>query len=175
MDADLESSDASSPGCAGKTAAQAMDEETRALFERGVMALREERAAEAVAALRRATVLAPDHAQIRSFLGLAIALAEGNFAEARVLCEGAVRQEFFSPEVYLNLAKVYLRFGRRAEALRYLRRGQMIDPGHVPIKQLIAALGRRRLPILPFLPRRHPINRALGSVRTRFVEVFSRG
>lgn len=163
------------PDGSGQASKQAIDEPTRGLFERGVAALSEDRTGDALVALREASELAPDHAQIRSYLGLAIARSEKNFAEARELCEAAAKQEFFNPDVYLNLAKVYLCFGRRAEALRYLRRGAMIDPGHAPIKELIAGLGRRKLPILPFLPRRHPINRALGTVRTKVAEVFSRG
>ena len=165
-------------GGSGQASKQTIDGPTRALFERAVTLLREDRAGDAseqaLVALREARDLAPDHAQIRSYLGLAIARSEKNFAEARELCEDAAKQEFFNPDVYLNLAKVYLCFGRRAEALRYLRRGQMIDPGHAPIKRLIAGLGHRKLPILPFLPRRHPINRALGTARTKLAELFSR-
>ncbi len=176
MEAEADSPGASvPPGGSGQASKQALDDATRALFERGVNALGEDRADEALVALREARGFAPDHAQIRSYLGLAIARSEKNFAEARELCEDAAKQEFFNPDVYLNLAKVYLCFGRRAEALRYLRRGQMIDPGHAPIKELIAGLGRRKLPILPFLPRRHPINRALGTARSKVAEVFSRG
>ena len=162
------------PGASGQVSKQAIDEPTRALFERGRALLSEDRSQEALAPLREACDMAPDHAQIRSWLGLAIARSEKNFAEARELCEDAAKQEFFNPDMYLNLAKVYLCFGRRAEALRYLRRGQMIDPGHAPIKQLIAGLGHRKLPILPFLPRRHPINRALGTARGKLTGLFSR-
>jgi len=158
----------------GTPSKQSLDDATRALFEHGIDALEADRAADAMASLREAYALAPDHARIRSVLGLAVARADGNFAEARTLCEDAAKQEFFNPELYLNLAKVYLHFGRRSEALRYLRRGEMIDPGHAPIQLLIASLGRRRLPIVPFLPRRHPVNRALGTARNKVMGVFSR-
>jgi len=73
--------------------------------------------------LSSAAQLAPEHARIRSLLGLSIAYVERDFARARRLCESAAKQEFFNPDVYLNLARVYLVFGRRSEALRYLRRG----------------------------------------------------
>ena len=51
----------------------------------------------------------------------------------------------------------------------------MIDPGHEGIRETIASLGSRRLPILPFLPRRHPVNRVLGTARSRLVGGFIRG
>jgi Flp pilus assembly protein TadD len=158
-----------------KASKQALDETTRDLFDRGSKALTEDRADEALVLLREANERAPDHAQIRSALGLALARAERDFSKARGLCEAAAKQEFFNPELYLNLAKVYLCFGRRSEALRYLRRGQMIDPGHAPIQELIASLGRRRLPLVPFLPRRHLVNRALGNARSKVASVFSKG
>ncbi len=153
---------------------KSLDEATRSLLERGLAALENDRADEAVECLREANRAAPDSAQIRSVFGLATARASENFTEARTLCEGAAKQEFFNPELYLNLAKVYLHFGRRSEAMRYLRRGQMIDPGHLPIEELIASLGHRRLPIVPFLPRRHPVNRALGTARNKVLSAFSR-
>ena len=142
----------------------------REAFERGRHQLHSNDLQSALASLREAQALAPDHAQIRSSLGLAVALSERDFEAARTLCESAAKQEFFNPEVYLNLARVYLAVGRRPEALRYLRRGQMIDPGHAAIRDAIADLGMRRLPIVPFLPRRHLVNRMLGSVRSVFVD-----
>lgn len=151
-----------------------LDPDAQAAFERGLRALAEDRVQDAVVALREAHERAPERAAIRSNLGLALARDGGNFSEARALCEDAAKQEFFNPELYLNLAKVYLCFGRRSEALRYLRRGQMIDPGHEPIRQAIASLGHRRLPVVPFLPRRHPLNRALGTARNVMLAAFSR-
>lgn len=144
--------------------------EARAAFERGRQALESGSPEAAVEALREAQRLAPDHAQIRSLLGLAIARTGRDFEAARTLCESAAKQEFFNPDLYLHLAQVYLGVGRRPEALRYLRRGQMIDPGHVAIREAIVDLGMRRLPIVPFLPRRHMVNRMLGSVRSLVVD-----
>jgi Flp pilus assembly protein TadD len=144
--------------------------EAREAFERGRQQLDAGSPELAVEALREAQRLVPDHAQIRSLLGLAIARTGRDFEAARTLCESAAKQEFFNPDLYHNLAQVYLGLGRRPEALRYLRRGQMIDPGHAAIREAIAHLGMRRLPILPFLPRRHVVNRMLGSVRSLFVD-----
>lgn len=145
-----------------------LGERAREAFARGQQLLDANDAPGALAALREAEALAPEHAQIRSALGLAVALEGRDFESARSLCESAAKQEFFNPDLYLNLAKVYLSVGRRPEALRYLRRGQMIDPGHGAIRDAITELGMRRLPIVPFLPRRHVVNRMLGSVRSLF-------
>lgn len=109
------------------------------------------------------------HAQVRSFYGLAIGLARGRYHEALDLCSSAVKQEFFNPDLYINVARLNLAFGFKAEALRYLRRAKMIDPANPSIEGLFAELGFRSDPVLRFLPRRHLLNRWLGSARSVFV------
>jgi tetratricopeptide (TPR) repeat protein len=98
----------------------------------------------------------------RSFYGLGLALVERRFDRALELCRSAAKEEFFNPELYHNLARVHLAFGFKAEAIRYLRRGLMIDPGNAAMLAQLNDLGLRRRPVLSFLPRRHPINRLLG-------------
>jgi Flp pilus assembly protein TadD len=149
-----------------------LGEEAQRLFRQGRARLEEGLDAEALDCLQKAAQLAPDHVQLRSWLGVAVARAEHDFEQSRAMCESAAKQEFFNPDLYLNVSFVYMEFGRRAEALRYLRRGQMIDPGHAEIRQEISRLGNRRLPIVPFLPRRHPLNRALGSARKFVMSPF---
>jgi Flp pilus assembly protein TadD len=148
------------------------DPEVTALFDQGRSCLDNGNPSEALECLRQARTAAPEHAQIRSYLGLAVARSGGDFSEARSLCEDATTQEFFNPDLYLNLAKVFLSFGRRPEALRYLRRGLMIAPGHEGIRASIQSLGNRRLPVVPFLPRRHPVNRVLGNARSRMMSAL---
>lgn len=98
----------------------------------------------------------------RSFYGLGLALVERRFDRALELCRSAAKEEFFNPELYHNLARVHLAFGFKAEAIRYLRRGLMIDPGNAAMQSELRGLGMRRRPVLSFLPRRHPVNRLLG-------------
>jgi tetratricopeptide (TPR) repeat protein len=107
----------------------------------------------------------PAHAQVRSYYGLAIGLARGRYHEALDLCQSAVKQEFFNPDLYVNVARLHLAFGFKAEGLRYLRRARMIDPASASIDVLLAELGFRSEPVLRFLPRRHLLNRWLGSAR----------
>ena len=98
----------------------------------------------------------------RSFYGLCLALVERRFDRALELCRSAAKEEFFNPELYHNLARVHLAFGFKAEAMRYLRRGLMIDPSNAAMVTQLQDLGMRRRPVLSFLPRRHPMNRLLG-------------
>jgi tetratricopeptide (TPR) repeat protein len=115
--------------------------------------------------LRCAHAHNPNDARVRSYYGLCLGLAERRFEESVELCQSAAKQEFFNPELYLNLAKLHLAFGFKSQGIRYLRRGLMIDPSNVPLETLLRDLGDRMSPVLRFLPRRHPVNRWLGTAR----------
>lgn len=132
---------------------------------RGRELLARESAAEALEHFRAAHQLDRANPRYRSFYGLALALVERRFNQALELCRSAAKEEFFNPELYHNLARVHLAFGFKAEAIRYLRRGLMIDPANAPMARDLAVLGQRTRPVLGFLPRRHPLNRLLGRFR----------
>lgn len=134
-------------------------------YRQGQALLADHREEEALEHFRAAHELDPGSARYASFYGLGLALVERRFNRAVELCRTAAKQEFFSPDLYHNLARVHLAFGFKAEGLRYLRRGLMIDPGNRAIRSEVARMGVRRRPVLEFLPRRHFLNRWLGRVR----------
>lgn len=140
-------------------------------FRQGQTLLDQELAAEALEHFRAAHGLDSESARYRSYYGLGLALVERRFNKAVELCRSAVKDEFFSPDLYRNLAQVHLAFGFKAEGIRYLRRGLMIDPGSRSIIGDLERLGVRRRPVLPFLPRRHVLNRWLGRMRSTLFPV----
>jgi Flp pilus assembly protein TadD len=144
--------------------------EIESLHERGAQSLEEERFDEALESLSEAHRMDPENARVQSLLGVAMARSGSSFETARSLCEEATKREFDNAELYVNLARVYLGYGRRREALRYLRRGQMIEPDHPAVLHAFVELGSRRPPVCRFLPRRHPLNRLLGTLRSRFFD-----
>jgi tetratricopeptide (TPR) repeat protein len=136
-------------------------------FRHGQATLAEADHAQALEHFRAAHRLDPTSARYRSYYGLALALAERRFDKALELCRSAAKEEFFNPALYHNLALVHLAFGFKAEGIRYLRRGLMIDPADDAIANELRTLGVRRRPPLGFLSRRHRLNRLLGRVRGR--------
>jgi tetratricopeptide (TPR) repeat protein len=106
-------------------------------------------------------------ARHRSYHGLALGLAKKQLDRALELCRSAAKEEFFNPEHYHNLARLHIAFGFKAEGIRYLRRGLMIDPGSEPIAEELRRMGVRRRPPLGFLRRQHLFNRWLGRVLGR--------
>ncbi len=137
-----------------------------AILMRGRALLSEGDAEGAMQYLRPAFDDNPAHAQLRSLYGLAMGLARRRYHEALDLCQSAVKQEFFNPDLYVNVARLNLAYGFKAEALRYLRRARMIDPANPAIHGLFDQLGARSEPVLRFLPRRHLLNRWLGAARS---------
>lgn len=111
----------------------------------------------------------PDDARLRSYYGWAVATIEHRIERGLGLCREALRADGSCAEIYLNLARVLMSHGRKAEGIRYLKRGLMVDPRDVGLIQEWRKLGVRRRPVLPFLPRRHLVNRCLGRVRGRLV------
>ena len=113
-----------------------------------------------------------DDARLRSHYGWAVATIEHRFERGLALCREALRADGRSADVYLNLSRVLMAGGRKAEGLRYLKRGLMVDPRDATLLLEWRRLGVRRRPVLPFLPRRHLANRLLGHVRGMVVRDF---
>ena len=111
---------------------------------------------------------APNHAGKRVLdLGYGLARFHGEVDEGLRLCRRAVEIELYQPENHYYLAATYLLAGDRRSAIDALEQGLQVDATHAGLKELMADLGRRRSPMLPFLPRRHVLNRWLGKVRHR--------
>jgi tetratricopeptide (TPR) repeat protein len=137
-------------------------------FRQGREELRDEALERALAHFRAAHRLDPGSARYRSFYGLALGLCERRWEQSLELCRSAARDEFFDPVHYHNLARLHLAFGFKAEAIRLLRRGLMIDPGNQEIGDALRRLGVRKRPPLAFLRRENALNRLLGRLSERF-------
>ena len=55
----------------------------------------------------------------------------------------------------------------KADAIRCLKRGRMIDPSNKSIAQMLREIGMRQGPVIRFLPRGHRLNVWLGQARHR--------
>ncbi|MFQ5697418.1 MAG: tetratricopeptide repeat protein [Myxococcota bacterium] len=140
---------------------------------RGLALLQGGHGSEAFEHLSRAYLTDPQNARFRSSYALALALVRGQFLGAAELARAAVRQEFYNPDLYLNLSRIYLTFDMKADAIRFLRRGLMVDPENDRLARKLSDLGMRRRPPLRFLPRGHLANRILGRVQARMLGPYS--
>ena len=136
-------------------------------FHEGQSELERERVDVALEHFRAAHRLDPTSPRYRSYFGLCLGLGERRFDRALELCRSAAKEEFFNPALYHNLARLHVAFGFKAEGIRFLRRGLMIDPQNAAILAEMRRLGVRRKPVLGFLRRGHVFNRWFGKLRNR--------
>jgi tetratricopeptide (TPR) repeat protein len=100
-----------------------------------------------------------------SYYGLCLALVEKKFKPAIELCKRAIELQFYHPEHYVNLARVYVATGNRRKALGVLEEGLRVLPDDENIVRLRREMGIRSRPAIPFLSRDHVLNRMLGRAR----------
>jgi len=142
-------------------------------FRKGLQALEERRYLESLAFFESALNLeeksgnpAP-RMKYLSYYGLSLSLAAGRTQEAVEMCERALSVEFYNPDLYLNVARVYMAAGERRRAHKALCQGLRIEKGHTGLISEIRRMGLRRRPLFGFLPRNHPINVLTGRLVAR--------
>lgn len=104
-----------------------------------------------------------------SYLGFGIAKVQGRHGEGIRVAKLGVELDIHQPESYFLLAETHLLRGDRRSAIGVIENGLLIDASNRGLLELKAQLGLRRRPVLPFLPRRHVLNRWLGKLRHRLL------
>jgi tetratricopeptide (TPR) repeat protein len=107
------------------------------------------------------------HPTAMSFYAVCLAAVEGDYEKAISLGLLAAEKEFYNPEVYLNLGKIFLLRGQKSVAIKAFRKGLRIDDTHSALKEEIRRLGQRRRPVVPFLPRQNMLNKLLGMLAVK--------
>jgi tetratricopeptide (TPR) repeat protein len=140
--------------------------------KKGLVALAEGRPAEATAMFEAAMVIERERSVSRpqmrylSYYGLSLAQSKRPSREAVKACETAAQIDFFSPDLLLNLGKVYLLAGKTTKALETFERGLRIAPRFKALQIELSKVDRRQPSPFPSLSRNHPINRWLGKIRS---------
>ena len=107
------------------------------------------------------------HPTATSYYAVSLANVEGNYDKAISLCLMAAEKEFYNPEIYLNLGRVFLLNGQKAVAVRAFRKGLKYDNCNMGLLVEMKRLGLRKRPVITFLPRQNLFNRCLGRLVAR--------
>lgn len=107
------------------------------------------------------------HPTAMSYYAVSLANVEGNYDKAISLCLMAAEKEFYNPDIYLNLGRIFLLNGQKSVAIKAFRKGLKYDSSHNALRQEVKVLGVRRRPVVPFLPRQNFVNRFLGILANR--------
>jgi tetratricopeptide (TPR) repeat protein len=138
-------------------------------FRKGVELLKNEYPQKALVSLRRAYESDKHNAYYSSFLGLAIARAQRKWQQASELCEIAVQLNPKEVQFHLNLGEVYASAGMREKALDKLDHALDLFGKDARLMKARSKVVSRRAPLLPFLGRKHLLNRKLGKLRHRLL------
>lgn len=147
-----------------------MESEAVREFKDGVYDLNNQNVRSALLHLRRAAELDKQNPFYLSYLGLALAMADKNWEQAEDLCYTALKKKRNQPELYLNLAEVFRRNGKKADAIDTLTEGLPLTKRDPRLLKALAKLGMRRAPVLPFLKRDNLLNRKLGKLRSKVLK-----
>ena len=151
-----------------------MDTEAFREFKQGLALLRDNYAIKALPHMRRAVELEKNNPYYMSYLGVVMARSEQRWAEAEKLCDGAVRMKRNQAQLYLNLAEVYATAGRREDAVEALQAGLKFARRDVRLNIALNRLIHRRAPVFTFLARKHPLNKSVGKLRHRTLQMIGR-
>ena len=135
------------------------------LFEKGTALLNDNNPLTALAFFEKAYNIKKTPA-IQSFLGMCIALERGKISYGLMLCNNAITVEPENPVHYLNLGKIYLKAGKRADAIETFRKGLSFGD-NAEIKRILDKLGTRKKTVFPFLPRNNFLNKYTGLMMHR--------
>ena len=134
-------------------------------FERARRAIAMDNTVAGLAGIEKALSL-NDNKGWYSYLGYCVARERGQVSRGADLCMISLEHDPNNPEHYLNLGKIRLLSGNRAEALRILREG-VARGENAEIMAVLNEFGKRKSPVIPFLPRSNPLNRFLGLILRR--------
>jgi len=107
----------------------------------------------------------PKTAEALSYYGLCLALVQKKYKQAIGFCQQAIDMNFYWPDHYANLTRVYLAASMRRKAVETIEKGRSMFPDDKLLKRVHVEMGIRTRPVIPFLARGNPINVALGRSR----------
>lgn len=150
-----------------------LDTEAFGEFRKALSFIRDGKVETALPHIRRAAELEQHNPFYMSYLGLALARAEHQWAKAEELCDSAMRLKRDQPQLYINLAEVYIAAGRKQDAVETLVQALRYAQKDSRINAMLGGLSSRRKPVIPFLNRNNFLNRQLGVLRHKAAEAVS--
>jgi tetratricopeptide (TPR) repeat protein len=110
--------------------------------------------------------------RVLSNFGLTLVLVEGDRQRGIRFCEEALRRGLQTTETLVNLAKALVVTRNKEQAVRALRKAMDLAPDDPRVGEEFAALGLRRRPPIPFLPRSFFLNKWIGRLTWRWTRRY---
>ena len=103
-------------------------------------------------------------ARVLSNYGLTLVLVEGDRQRGIRFCEEALRRGLQTTETLVNLARALVVTRNKEQAVRALRKAMELAPDDPRVTAEFVALGLRRPPPIPWLPRNFIVNKWIGKL-----------
>lgn len=110
--------------------------------------------------------------RVLSNYGLTLVLVEGDRQRGIRFCEEAVRRGPVTTEALVNLAKALVQTRNKEQAVRALRKAMELAPSDPRVRSEFAALGLRRPPPIPWLPREFFLNKWIGMLTWKYSKKY---
>lgn len=110
-----------------------------------------------------------------SYYGLCLSSVNQQHRAGIALCEKAIQEKPNEVAHYANLVETYESAGRRKKAIDFLESTMTQFPRAKILQDLKEKLGKRKRPVIPFLPRGNVVNVVLGHMRHTLFERKARG
>ncbi|OGQ58823.1 MAG: hypothetical protein A3J24_10525 [Deltaproteobacteria bacterium RIFCSPLOWO2_02_FULL_53_8] len=135
--------------------------EVKGLAERGIILTKDGRHKEALKVFDSDICTTLDPVAM-SYYAMCLAKVEARYDKAISLCVIAAEKEFFNPEIYLNLGRIFLATGQKSKAIKTFKRGLKMDDSNDELLLEMRKLGLRRRPFISWLGRNNSLNIFLG-------------
>ncbi len=150
-----------------------MASEHEELFNKALKLIETGKTREALEILRKLVENMPSsiyeiEARYLSYYGYLTGIVSHNYKRGIELCNEAIKREFFHPDFYLNLGRLYLDVNNRNMAVKTFYKGLKVDKKDKGLLKEINKLGIRKRPVFPFWDRQHTINKIAGKMRELF-------
>ncbi|HEY4885547.1 MAG TPA: tetratricopeptide repeat protein [Myxococcales bacterium] len=106
--------------------------------------------------------------RVLSNYGLTLVLVEGDRQRGIRFCEEALRRGMQTTETLVNLARALVVTRNKEQAVRALRKAMELSPDDPRVVTEFAALGLRRPPPIPWLPRDFFLNKWIGKLTWKY-------
>ena len=110
--------------------------------------------------------------RVLSNYGLTLVLVEGDRQRGIRFCEEALRRGLQTTETLVNLAKALVVTRNKEQAVRALRKAMELAPSDPRVRAEFAALGLRRPPPIPWLPREFFLNKWIGMLTWKYSKKY---
>jgi tetratricopeptide (TPR) repeat protein len=140
--------------------------ESQELFRRAEVNIQRRNFDKAKELLGEALKISPDNPFYLSYYGLCAGMI-GDLTEGEKLCRKAAKLSPVSPIILVNHGRILLEQGFRKEAREQFSRAYELDNTNSAAALELSGMGVRRQPVISFLSRNNPLNKAFGMLRHR--------